>query len=522
MSRQSLVRSTGIVALSTLTSRIMGFVRDMIVAAYFGASASMDGFYIAFRIPNLLRRLVGEGALTISFIPVYTEYLVNRGEEESLALAQKMFSILLVVLVSLSALGIIFSPQIVSLFAYGFTDEAVLSLTVDLNRIMFPYLFCVGLVAFAMGVLNSHNYFFAPAFSPVLLNVGFIVGAACLSRLFAQPLYGLAMGVILGGILQMALQIPYMIKSGFRMRLSLDLRHPGIRKIFRMIAPAVFGIAIYQINIFMSTLIASLLPSGSITYLYYSDRLTEIVLGVFIVSIGNVILPEMSRVTAREDFSGLKGIYLRSVKAALFLAIPAAAALMAAGIPIVSVLFMRGRFSAHDVAMVERALFYASIGIGSIAVLRITTPTFYSLKDTRTPVISAAVSFVLNISLGFLLMQTALRHAGLTLANSISSTVQVAILIIVLERRIRGSGGVALLAPVLKILASSAVMAAVIVFLSGLCNWTRDPFLTRLGILVLIVSSGGAVYFLCCALLGVEEMRYLREKLTARMRRGRG
>jgi len=519
MSRQSLVRSTGIVALSTLASRIMGFLRDMIVAAYFGASASMDGFYIAFRIPNLLRRLVAEGALTISFIPVYTEYLVKHGEDEAMVLAQKTLSILLVVLASLSALGIAFSPQIVSLFAYGFTDKAVLSLTVDLNRIMFPYLFCVGLVAFAMGVLNSHSYFFAPAFSPVLLNVGFITGAACFSRLFAQPLYGLALGVILGGLLQMALQLPYMLKTGFRMRFSLDFRHPGIRRIFRMIAPAVFGIAIYQINIFMSTLIASMLPPGSITYLYYSDRLTEVVLGVFIVSIGNVILPEMTRVTARDDLARLREIYLRSARAALFLAIPAAVALMAGGLPIVSVLFMRGRFSPLDAAMVERALFFASLGIGSIAVLRITTPTFYSLKDTRTPVISAAISFVLNISLGFLLMQTALRHAGLTLANSISSSVQVVILVVVLARRTGRLGGASLLTPVLKILAASGAMASVIVYMSGLWDWVRDPFPARLGGLALIVFMGGSVYFLCCTLLGVDEMRHLRERITGRLRR---
>ncbi len=515
MAAQSMLRSAGVVMLSTLTSRVMGFVRDMIVAACFGASASLDGFFIAFRIPNLLRRLVAEGALTISFIPIYTEYLVKKGDGEGLELAQKTLSILLVVLATLCALGVFFSPEIVRLFAYGFTDEAVLALTTDLNRIMFPYLFFVGLVAFAMGVLNSHGYFFAPAFSPVLLNVGFIIGALFFRDLFDEPLHGLAWGVILGGVLQVVLQIPYMVKSGFRMRFSIDFNHPGIRSIFRLIAPAVFGIAIYQINIFMSTVLASMLAPGSISYLYYSDRLTEMVLGIFIISIGNVILPEMSRVSAKDDFEALKSIYVRSVRAALFLAVPAAAALMAAGLPIVSVLFMRGAFTAYHAEMTARALFCASIGIASVAVLRITTPTFYSLKDTRTPVITSAVSFVLNISLGYVLMQTALAHAGLSLANSISGTVQMGLLLWWLFRKIGAVAARPLIVPVIKYCLASGAMVGVILLVAGIVDWTGDPFIRRALFLSLVVVSGGAVYLLACLVLGVEEMRYIIDKMRS-------
>lgn len=521
MAAQSMLRSAGIVMLSTLTSRVMGFVRDMIVAACFGASASLDGFFIAFRIPNLLRRLVAEGALTISFIPVYTEYLVNRGDREALELAQKTLSILLVVLASLCALGIVFSPEIVRLFAYGFTDEAALALTTDLNRIMFPYLFFVGLVAFAMGVLNSHGYFFAPAFSPVLLNVGFIVGALFFRKLFDEPLHGLAWGVIFGGVLQTVLQIPYMAKSGFRLRFSIDFKHPGIRSIFRLIAPAVFGIAVYQINIFMSTVLASMLAPGSISYLYYSDRLTEMVLGIFIISIGNVILPEMSRVSARDDLGALKLIYIRSVRAALFLAVPAAAALMAAGLPIVSVLFMRGAFTAYHAEMTARALFYASIGIASVAVLRITTPTFYSLKDTRTPVVTSAVSFVLNIGLGYVLMRTPLAHAGLSLANSISGTVQVGLLLWWLFRKIGAVAARPLVVPIVKYCLASGVMVAVILLVAGGVDWMNDPFARRVLFLALVVASGGAAYLLACLALGLEEMRYIVDKVRSVARRRR-
>ena len=394
----SIFRSAGIVAGSTLVSRLLGFVRDMVIAAVFGASASLDGFFVAFRIPNLFRRLVAEGALTISFIPVYTEYLETKGEQEALKLAQKTATLLVIVLTLIVAFGVVFSPQIVSLFAYGFTDNSVTQLTISLNRIMFPYLFFVGLVAFSMGVLNSHRLFFAPAFSPALLNVGFIIGALVFAKVSRVPLEGLAWGVILGGILQLALQIPYMIRSGFRMKIDLDIKHPGMRKIFAMLGPAMFGIAVYQINILINTMLASMLPEGSISFLYYSDRLNEIVLGIFVMSIGSVVLPEMSSAAAKSDFAGLKKIYQNSVRAGLFMAIPAAAALMTAGIPIVTGIYLHGHFNAYHAVMTNRALFFASMGIVSLAVLRMTTPAFYSLKDTKVPVITATIAFLINIS----------------------------------------------------------------------------------------------------------------------------
>jgi putative peptidoglycan lipid II flippase len=499
-----------------MTSRIMGFARDMIVAGYFGASASLDGFFVAFRIPNLLRRLLAEGALTVSFVPVYTEYLANRGRAEALELAQKTLSLLLLALCAVTALGLVFSPQVISLFAYGFTSADVVELTTRLGRIMFPYLVCAGLAAFAMGVLNSHGHFFAPAFSPVLLNAGFITGVVWLSAFFAEPLYGPAWGVILGGALQVLLQLPYMARSGFRMRFSLDLKHPGVRRIARLLGPAVFGIAIYQINIFVSTVLASKLPEGCISYLYYSDRLTEIVMGVFIVSIGNVVLPEMSRLTAMKDTAGLREIHLRAVSAALFVSVPAAAALMVIGRPIVSVLFMRGAFTAHDADMVAKALFYASLGIGPLAVLRITIPALYSLKDARSPVRAAALSFALNIALGYLLMRTPLRHAGLTLANSVAAAAQAALLIFFLKRRTGGVMPNRFAFPLLKILFASGVMAAVLFYFSSLTDWMHDPFAVRSSRLALMIAAGAAAYFLCCAVTGVREIRFLLERAMRR------
>jgi putative peptidoglycan lipid II flippase len=510
----NLIKSTSIVALSTFLSRIMGFIRDMIIASYFGASGLLDGFFVAFRIPNLVRRLVAEGSLTISFIPVYTDYLVNSGKEEALKLAQKTLSILLLVLLFIIFLGEVFSPQIVGLFAYGFTEPDKIELTVALNRVMFPYLFFVGLVAFSMGILNSRGYFFAPAFSPVLLNVGFIIGAIFFSQLFREPLYGLAMGVLLGGVLQLILQIPYLLRTGFRVRVSIDFKHPGIRRIFRMIGPALFGIAVYQINILMSTILASMLPSGSISYLYYSDRLTELVLGVFIISIGNVILPEMSKMSAQDNMEKLKELYISSIRAALFLAIPASIALITVGFPIISVLFMRGEFSSYHADMTYRALFFSSLGIASLSVLRITTPTFYSLKDTKTPVICAAISFVVNIGAGFFLMQTWLKHAGLSLGNSIAVTIQIIVLLIFLRKRVGGLDLNKLIRPLVKFIVSGVLMAITIYFISGLVNWYSDTILLRIVYLSIMVVSGGFVYMLIGYLLGVEEITYLKSRLT--------
>ncbi len=509
----SILRSTGIVAGSTFISRIMGFLRDMLMAAVFGASGRTDAFFVAFRIPNLFRRFVAEGALTISFIPVYTEYLVKEGEKEALEVAQKTLTLLLILLVALVSLGEVFSPEIVRLFALGFTDQGILGLAVDLNRMMFPYLMMVSLVAFSMGVLNSHKYFFAPAFAPVLLNLGMIAGILLFSRLFAEPLHGVAVGVLVGGVLQVLLQIPYLVKTGFKMKISLDMKHPGIKKIFRMLGPALFGMMVYQINILINTVLASFLKEGSISYLYYTDRLTELVQGVFIVSIGNVILPEMSQMSAVKDYDRLKELYVTSLRSALFLAIPAAVALMAVGLPIISVIFMHGSFTPDDAVMTNRALFYAAAGIASVSVMRLTTPTFYSLQDTKTPVKAALVALMLNAGLGYYLMHTSLQHAGLTLALTISSTVQMLILVVVLRRRVGTIGFRRILKPLMKYLFASGLMLGTVLFISMQINWLEVTLALRILVLCGIISAGGAVYGVACIVLKVDEAVFIVRKL---------
>lgn len=511
---KKIFKSTAIVAMSTMLSRVLGFIRDMIIANYFGASAKLDGFFVAFRIPNLFRRLVGEGALTISFVPVYLEYLETKGKKEALQFAQKIFVLLAMVLLFICVTGIYFSKYIVKLFAYGFDNPEVLKLTISLNQWMFPYLFLIAIVAFAMGVLNSHRSFFAPAFSPVLLNVGFICGAVIFSSYFEEPLYGLAIGVLLGGMLQILLQIPYLIKVGFKVKITFDFNHPGVKKMFKMMIPLIFGAAVYQVNILVNTVYASTLPEGSISYLYYSDRLTEIIMGVFIVSIGSVVLPEMSSCTVSNKTDQFKSIYLNAISGALYLAIPAAVALMIIGFPIISVLFMRGAFSENHAQSVYSALFFASLGIVPMAVARITLPAFYSTQDSKTPFRISIFVLLINASLGYFLKNTVLKHAGLSLANAIAVIAQVLLLLYFFVRKFGKLNNKQLWQSLYKQCIASAIMGIFLYYASSFIDWAGISFAHRLAWLVLIIVVGSFIYLLFSYFLKIREFMYIKNILT--------
>ncbi len=509
-----IIRSTGIVAASTLVSRILGFFRDVFMAHYFGAKRGVDIFYIAFMIPNLLRRLVAEGALTISFIPVYTEYLMKKGPDEARALAQKTLSVQTLIVTGIIVAGIVFTPQLMLIF---YRDPSNHQLAVELTRIMFPYLFFAAFLAFAMGLLNSHGHFFSPAFSPVMLNIGMITGILFFRTLFAQPLYGVAAGVLLGGVLQLLIQLPDMARSGFRLKISVDFKHPGVRRIFALIAPSLFGTAVYLVNQMVSNMLATMLPAGSVTYIYYTTRLTELVMGIFIVSLASAILPEMSRMTAQDDHESLRKLYTTAVSGVLFLALPASVALMCVGLPVVSVFFMRGAFTPFNAAMTAQALFYSSIGMGSVAVLRITTPTFYSLKDTRTPVVTAFISFIVNFAFGYVLMHTPLLHSGLMLANSISATVQMLILFTVLQKRMGRLDLLPLGVSVVKICLASAAMGVAVWYAASFVDWVKVRFLYRIAFLAGIVFLGVGVYVAAAFALRVREIDYLYTRVVKRL-----
>lgn len=517
--KKSFFRKTSSVALSTLASRILGFIRDRVIAGMFGTGPHVDAFVVAFTIPNFFRRFVAEGSLTVSFVPVFTEYLELRGAQQARALAYKTLSLLFMAVLSLTVCGIIFSPQIVSLFGKGFTDPQIVAMTVFLTRLMFPYLLLICMVAFCMGYLNSLGHFFAPAISPVFLNIGMIGAALFLAPLFEEPMTALAIGVVGGGVIQLLIQIPYMIRYGFKFKFEIDLREDGVRKILKMMGAALPGGAAVQSNILINRMLASMLPAGSISYLYFCDRLTEMVIGIFVVSIGSVLLPEMSRISASNDISALKKMVRGGVLSSLYFAVPAAFALFAAGRLIVYVLFQGGKFDEVSTQNTYMALMVASFGVIFIAMHKILTQAFYSLKNTKVPVITSFAALAVNASSGYFLMQTPLKHAGLALASNLAMVVQVVLLFIILRIMTGSIGFRTYLLPLLKLFTASGLMAVFLFFAQRYAEGYLQSFPDSVIFLVFLVITGGFLYFSLTFLLRVDESRALVNMVVKRFSR---
>ena len=366
--KRKIAKAAGIVGGATLLSRIFGFVRDMVVAQLFGAGVATDAFFVAFRIPNLLRRLVGEGSLTASFIPVYSEYISQRSKEEGDELVSASFSVLTIVLIFFTGLGILFSPWIIKFMAYGFSLEPEkFKLTVLLTRLMFPYIFFIGLVALAMGVLNSWKHFAAPALAPVLLNLAIIACALLLAGFLKEPIISLAIGVLLGGIIQLLFQVPFIRRKEITVRFLFRPFHPGVKRIGLLMAPSVLGLGVTQLNVLVSTFLASYLPGGSVSYLYYADRLLEFPMGIFAIAIATAILPTMSEQTTKNDLQGMKETLSFALRFVFFVTLPAMIGLMVLRLPIINLLFQRGAFSAHSAEMTAEALLYYALGLAAFA-----------------------------------------------------------------------------------------------------------------------------------------------------------
>jgi len=511
------VKAAGIVSASTMLSRLFGFIRDMVVAAFFGASMATDAFFVAFRIPNLLRRLIGEGSLTVSFVPVFTDYLDNKSKEEALELANVAFTLLSSLLVVISILGVLFSPLIVSLIAPGFiSDPNQFSLAVFLNRLMFPYIFFMSLLALCMGVLNSFRHFAAPALSPVFLNISIIVAALTLRNFFAEPVTALAIGVMIGGLLQLAMQWPFLAKYGLKIKFRFNLNHPGIRQIAVLMMPAVFGAAIYQINVFIGTILASLLPKGAVSYLYYADRIMELPLGVFAIAIGTATLPSLSMLATKGNYDELKSTMSFSLRLLLFVTIPAMVALLALSLPIISVLFQRGAFDAQAAILTAQALFCYALGLWAFSVIRVIIAAFYSLQDSKWPMKAAIITLIVNVVASIILMFP-LKHNGLALANSLSSMVNVAVLGIVLRKKIGAFLDKNFYVSILKIIVSSLIMWGVLILFNFFVPWkTTAEFSSRLAYLASAIILGAASYFFCAYLFKVPEMQSLATRIKKR------
>lgn len=536
--RKQVAKAAGVVGAVTMVSRVFGYLRDAVIAWYFGAGTSADAFFAAFRIPNFLRRLFGEGSLTISFVPIFTETLEKKGEPDARELASVCFTAFTMILAVITMLGVIFAPQIVLVLTPGFQGVAQkMELTVLLTRLMFPYALLICLVALAMGVLNSVKHFFAPAFAPVLLNVAMIVAAVLLSPFVDPPVLALAIGVVAGGVIQLALQVPFLRKKGYLPSLVVNFRHPGLLRIALLMLPAMFGLAVHTLAVFLNTIFASLLPEGAVSYLFYADRLMELPLGVFAIAVGTAVLPSMSRQAARADFDGLKDTLAYSLRLVFFITLPATAGLIALDEPIVNVLFQRGAFDFAATRATAQALVFFCFGLPFFSALRIIVPTFYSMKDTRTPVLFAAAALMATLigdvlfigplaytPFEFLGVLTArlnitgpLAHGGLALATSVGAAVNCLGLMIILKRRIGRFGGRAIAIGFFKSAVASIIMGIAVGYLASRFDFSTDGFsFGKAGALGLCVAAGLAVYVLIATLLRNAELRAAFELIRKR------
>jgi putative peptidoglycan lipid II flippase len=505
--KSNIARAAGILGSATILSRIMGMIRDMVVSRLFGAGLATDAFFAAFQIPNMLRRFFAEGALTAAFVPTFSAVLKQQGDEKARELANICFTLLTIIMAGITLAGIIFSPYIVGLMFPGFRAEpGKFELAVLLNRLMFPYIFFISLVALCMGILNTVRHFFTPAISTVFLNISMILAALCLSGLFEVPITALAVGVLLGGLIQLVIQLPVLWKKGFPIRPNFDFSNPEVRQIALLMLPSVFGVGVYYLNITVSAILASLLPQGSVSYLYYAQRLFEFPQGIFTVSVAQAVLPSMSKQAADGDISGMKDSLSFALRLTLFITIPAMAGLMACSTPILSLLFMGGAFDYSKVVNSAEALLYYSIGLSFVALTRVLAPAFYALNDTKTPVYTAFIAFMLNLCFSLYLMGP-LKHGGLALATSLSAFGNMLMLLWFLRRKIGSFGGRKIMITALKSLTATIPMTVAVWYACTFADWSQggDKIL-KCCILGGAIVAGIVIYTLGVRLLRSEEV----------------
>jgi putative peptidoglycan lipid II flippase len=495
---ERLNRATGVVGLATLASRALGYVRDMIMASLFGAGMAADAFLLAFSIPNLLRRLFAEGTLSIAFVPVYSTHLSRGGRAEADAMAASAFKALVLTLTLLSIAGMVLAPYLVRLVAFGWSDlPDKFTLCVTLTRTMFPYVIFIGLVSLCMGILNVLDHFAAPALSPALLNISMIAAVTGAWWLFDSPVaqvQWLAVGVVLGGALQFALQLPILARKQVPLFRSGPVWHPGLNQVLLLMGPVLFGAAVYQINSLVIRLFASVLPQGSVTYLYYADRLVQFPLGVFGIAAATAVLPLLSRQAALKEWDSLRHTFSYALRFVLFITLPAMIGLIVLREPIIQLLFQRGAFDAQATRLTAGALLFYGIGLWAFAAERIVLNTFYALQDTRTPVRIGIFVLGLNLILSVFMMR-AWQHNGLALALSLSSSTNVLLLIWALRRRLGSLGWRRLALSAGKSLLCAAAMGLAVWMIRRWCHppaqMSRLVLAAQLGV---CIGAGIGVY----------------------------
>lgn len=503
----NLLKALVTVSSMTLLSRISGLVRDMLQGAVFGAGGPMDAYIVAFRLPNLLRRLFGEGAFSQAFVPILGEYRNRRGENETHRLIDDVATLLFWALAAVTAMGTLAAPAIIWLVTDWADKPQQFDLATLLLRIMFPYILFLSLVAFATGILNTWRRFAVPAFSPVLLNLSLIAGTLIAARYAHPPVHALAIAVFVGGVLQLAIQLPALHRIGMLPRLRLDLRaawaDEGVRRILRLMGPALLGVSVAQISIVINTKFATWLPEGSVSWLYFADRLMEFPTALLGVALGTVLLPSLSKAHAGKDGVEYSALLDWGLRLVFLLATPAAVALGVLASPLMATLFHNGRFTAIDVAMSAQALVAYAVGLIGLIAVKILAPGFYARQDIRTPVKIALLVLVLTqlMNLAFI---GPLKHAGLALSISVAACINAGLLYIGLRRR-----GIYVPQPgwglfLLRLTVVLAALGVGLYFAVGRFDWIalRAQPTLRIGALAGIVVAGAGLYFALLLVLG--------------------
>ncbi len=480
----------------TFVSRILGFVRDAAIARVFGAGVATDAFFVAFKLPNLLRRVFAEGAFSQAFVPILAEYRNRRGEADTRDLVDHVTTLLALVLLLVTVVGVLAAPVIVYLSAPGFAASPVkFRTTIDLLRITFPYIFFISLTSLAGGILNTWSRFSVPAFTPTLLNLSFILFALVLVPYFDPPILALAWAVLFGGLLQLGFQLPFLSRIGMLPRLRLNWRDAGVWRVMRQMGPAVFGVSIGQISLLINTVFASFLVTGSVSWLYYADRLMEFPTGVLGVALGTILLPSLARSHADGTTGEFSQLLDWGLRLTLLLAVPATVALAVLSVPLVATLFHHGAFDAHDVEMTRQALVAYSVGLLGLILVKVLAPGFYARQNIRTPVkialFTLAATQLMNLAFVW-----PFRHAGLALSIGLGACVNAALLYAKLRQHriyVPGEGWAKFL---WRLVAAAVILGVSLWLIAGPdASWLQGSILARALRLTGLVVAGVAIYF---------------------------
>lgn len=510
----NLLRALATVSSMTFVSRVLGFARDFFIARIFGAGLATDAFFVAFRIPNLLRRMFAEGAFSQAFVPILSEYKNRQTAEETRSLVDAIGTILFLALVAATVIGMLAAPLIGYLFAPAWFHQKPeqFELTVQLLRITFPYILFISLVALAAGVLNTWSRFAVPAITPALLNVSFIVGAAFFAERFDPPVLALAWAVFVGGALQLALQLPFLARIGMLPRWRLNLRHPGALRVLKLMLPAAFGVSVSQVSLLINTIFASFLVTGSVSWLYYADRLMEFPAGVLGVALGTILLPSLSRHHASGAVEEYGKLLDWGLRVTLLLALPAAAALAVLAVPLITTLFHYGRFGAEDVWMTRQALVAYSLGLVGMILVKILAPGFYARQNVITPVKIGLVTLAATqlMNLAFIVP---LKHAGLALAIGLGACLNAALLYRYLRRHGIYAPQPGWRAFAGRVAFAVAAMSAVLYFAMGPSAWwLQAVWQHKVAAVCGLVVLGSAAYGLILLALGFQWRDFVRRE----------